>query len=217
MKTIFFLVAVALFIGIPNTNASSSANQSVPCSNFPRKLNGTVIVATASDSGSSQTMRLFFNMDLDIQRVHVEGDLIGLGTASVIVDLKKGKLYLTLFGRCHAIDVGKIPFGMDVIKKTKLEASGVLGMKGTSVDLYSYYYIPLKATGLFTAESGDQCMPVSDSAKHKGGASTAVFLDLKTTVDSDKLKIPHQCKPVPARRSILKQKIKRSFPWISLD
>ncbi|XP_078349331.1 uncharacterized protein LOC144634285 [Oculina patagonica] len=208
MKIIFFLVAVALFISIPNTNASSSANQSVPCSNFPRKLNGTVIVATALDSGSSLTMRLFFNMDLDIQLVHVKGHF----SVTMIVDLKKEKLYLTWFGSCHAIDV-KIPKNWNM----KLEASGVLGMKGTSVDLYSYYYIPLKASGLFTAESGDQCMPVSDSAKHKGGASSAVFLDLKTTVDSDKLKIPDQCKPVPARRSILKQKIKRSFPWISLD
>lgn len=48
------------------------------------------------DSGSTQTMDLHFNLDLNMQRVQMEGDIEGVGPANAILDIKEVKATLEL-------------------------------------------------------------------------------------------------------------------------
>jgi len=146
----------------------------------------------------------------------------GQGSHSLLLDYKGGKMYVSYPGGCYSSPLkDKFPFGPEGLPKDlKFEASGVLGLNGASVDLYSYSNE--QGNGTFTFQGDDSCLPVSFADKSPGSATAGSYLDMKTTVDPEKLKIPVDCDQEITRRSIpamvhvvhLKQAMKRGFPWI---
>jgi len=163
---------------------------------------------TVTDSGSMVTDKKF-NVDVDLQITQMESTVSGQGPYKLLMDYKG-----------HVA----MPCGdgspEELTKDVKLEVSGVLGLNGASVDLYSYSNE--QGNGTFTLEGDDSCLPVSFAQESPGLTTIGSHLDLKTTADLEKLKIPEHCDTEISRRSIavmvhaahLKEAMKRGFSWI---
>jgi len=180
---------------------------------------------TVTDSGSTVT-EVRFNMDTDLQIVHMEST-IDVGGASdsynILADHKGGKTYISYPGGCYSSDLKDkfpLPPPAEELSKLKFESSGVLGLNGASVDLYSYS--SEEGNGTFTFQGDDSCLPVTFADQSEGSATAGSYLDVKTTVDPEKLKIPVNCEGGDFRRSIpgmvhavhVKEAMKRRWPWL---
>ncbi|KAL9954014.1 hypothetical protein ACROYT_G041501 [Oculina patagonica] len=223
MKAFFFLVVV--LVGCANAKPYPAKRTSSPCSAFPKQLSGRLYAVTVDKSGSATHVDMKFNLDRDLQMMQAEATVGDMGPFNIVMDYKGGKTYVVYPGGCHTGPLTNQTLSPEELKDLRFETSGILGLKGTLVDLYSLKNIEPK--GMMTLEAGDQCIPASyaQATNDNESASAGSFLDLKTTVDTEKMKIPEHCDAQISRRSIpalihsmhLKQAVKRGFPWIDLQ
>ncbi|KAL9954013.1 hypothetical protein ACROYT_G041500 [Oculina patagonica] len=220
MKAFFFLVVV--LVGCANAKPYPAKRTGPTCSAFPKQLSGRLYMVAVDNSGSATHIDMHFNLDRDLQRMQTDSTVGDQGSMNMVMDYKGGKTYIIHPGGCFAAPLTQQSFNPeDIHKDLSYVTSGKLGLKGTMVDLYSMHNE--EATGMFTLEAGDQCLPVSWATKEKDSVTVASLMNLKTTVDSEKLKIPEHCDAQISRRSIpalihslhLNKAVKRGFPWIN--
>lgn len=182
---------------------------------FPKQLSGRLYTVEVDESGFSETFDMTFNLDLNLQRMQEEE-----GDGIFIMDFKEGMVYESSPEGCYSepLEEKMLPEFFQDLPLTHI-ASGSLGHQGASVDCYSFQ--DDEGVGVVTFESGDQCIPVFFAEKSNDSALVGSFLDLKTTVQPDKLEIPDECKQAAiSQRSILamiqtirlKTPMKRMFP-----
>ncbi|XP_078350917.1 uncharacterized protein LOC144635712 [Oculina patagonica] len=228
MKAVFFVVVLLLGCSIANLNP---AKRSLTCSGFPKQLSGRLYTVEVDESGSPETIDITFNLDLNLQIMQEE-----TAEGILIMDFKGGKLYEKVQGECYSepLEEKIMPDKFEDLAH-KLIATGSLGYKGVSVDCFSFQ--GEEGVGVITLESGDQCIPVKFAVKTNNSAIAGSFLDLKTTVQPEKLKIPGECKQGEITRRSLQDMIqsfsvkeakwafplfdgprttlkRRGFPWI---
>ncbi|XP_020604318.1 uncharacterized protein LOC110043218 [Orbicella faveolata] len=212
MKAILFVAMLLFGCSIAKGN---QAKRALTCSGFPKQLSGRLYTVEVDESGFSETFDMTFNLDLNLQRMQEEeGDEI------LIMDFKEGKLYEHSPEGCYSepLEEKTWPEFLQDLPFTHI-TTGLLGYKGASVDCYSFQ--DDEGVGVVTLESGDQCIPVFFAEKRNDSALAGSFLDLKTTVQPEKLKIPDECKQAAiSQRSIpamiqklrMKTAMKRMFP-----
>lgn len=217
MKAIF--VVVVLLFGSTSAKPNPAKRSNLTCKNFPKQVSGRLYMMTVTDSGSTVT-ELKFNMDTDLQIAQMESP--AQESFNILTDYKGGKQYISYPKGCSISDVKDkfpLPPPPEELSKLKSESSGVLGLNGASVNLYSYSNEEGK--GMFTFQGDDSCLPVSFADQSEGSASAGSFLDVKTTADPEKLKIPINCEGGDFRRSFpgmvhavhLKEAMMRRWPW----
>lgn len=216
------MVCVLLGFSVANPNPS---RRSLSCSDFPKQLSGRLFLVETDESGSTETNSKAFSVDMSLGRMQVE-----MGDEILIKDYREGKTYKISSDGCYIDSLEEKSF-TEFLEELPLNfvATGSLGSKGASVDVYSFK--DGEEVGVVTLESGNQCIPASYAVKTEYSAISGSFLDLKTTLDPEKLVIPEKCKQAISGRSVpalsrnaltdafslfnsLSVAGKRGFPWV---
>lgn len=192
---------------------------------FPNQLSGRLYGVTVKNDGTSETIDVRFQIDRNKERLRADSPVNGQ-QYSIFAYFQEQKFYVVYPGGCFSNSGGG---GEDIPSLDEIEAalnqmtvatSGKLGLKGASVNLYSLNFEG--ASSFMTLESGNQCIPVSYASKDAESVSTGSFLDLTTSANPEKWKIPEECQGASTVRSLpvmlhtahVTQVMRRGFPWI---
>jgi len=146
-----------------------------------------------------------YNLDLKLQRFQSDMKVYTKTSryplrVNVIVDYKTKRKYLVFNRRCYVLQFEDPMPGADQLKFLKLIAKGRLGMVGAEVGVYIFK--KGLASGVLTLEDNDMCQPQTFTGKVHNIGLTVSYLNIKSTVNPYKLRIPLICLRSIGRRTL---------------
>lgn len=221
------ILTIALLI-VFTTAKPSATKRELNFSALPKELSGRLAMAQAKDDGSSMTMGIHFDLDLNQRHLRFGGTYQGT-SYTMYLDFNQGMWYYVMSNHCFKGTAG-VPSLENVqgsfLGFQQITSPGILGLNGATVEVYSAK-IEESFVVLTVETDGNNKIPVSAASKDKDQSWTASFLDLRKSVDPEMWKIPEDCSTLEKRAPTsgivsamlhaahLQQAMKRGFPWIS--
>lgn len=176
----------------------SEAGLKCPC--FPKRTSGRMLVFV-----KHLFIDMPYNLDLKLQRFQSDMKVYTKTSryplrVNVIVDYKTKRKYLVFNRRCYVLQFEDPMPGADQLKFLKLIAKGRLGMVGAEVGVYIFK--KGLASGVLTLEDNDMCQPQTFTGKVHNIGLTVSYLNIKSTVNPYKLRIPLICLRSIGRRTL---------------
>lgn len=146
-----------------------------------------------------------YNLDLKLQRFQSDMKVYTKTSryplrVNVIIDYKTRRKYLIVHGRCFVLQYEDAMPGANQLKFLKRIATGRLGMVGAEVGVYIFK--KGLASGVITMENNDMCQPQTFTGKVHNMGLTVSYLNIKSTVNLYKLRVPYICRRNIGRRTL---------------
>ncbi|XP_073252986.1 uncharacterized protein [Porites lutea] len=176
----------------------SEAGLTCPC--FPDKTSGRMLVFI-----KHLFVDMPYNLDLKLQRFQSDMKVYTKTSryplrVNVIIDYKAKRKYLIVHGRCFVLQYEDAMPGADQLKFLKRIATGRLGMVGAEVGIYIFK--KGLTSGVLTMEDNDMCQPQTFTGKVHNIGVTVSYLNIKSTANAYKLRIPYICLKNIGRRTL---------------